>query len=78
MNPDRMLHKAVKFMYDNRQEGDMLADAPKTHQWTELIKWASDRKKWRSRVYIVRSGTRTTVSLQALFVPEQSFAFTVS
>ena len=78
MDPRRMLHVAIRAMYDDRQEGDMLTDAPTTQTWGELMAWAEDRKKWRQRVYAVRSGPSATVSLQALFVPEQTFAFTIS
>ena len=53
MDPQRMLHKAIRAMYDNRQEGDMLTDAPSTKTWKELTQWAADRKKWRRRVYTV-------------------------
>ena len=74
----RMLAQAVKHMYDNRSDGDILTDAPKTQSWEELRAWAQDRKKWRIRVHSVRLGSKTTVSLQALFVPEQEFNFTVS
>ena len=78
MAPTRILAQAVGHVYKNRSEGDILTDAPKTQSWEELRAWAKDRKKWRTRVHSVRLGSRTTVSLQALFVPEQEFSFTVS
>ena len=78
MSHTRMLAQAVEHMYHNRSDGDILADAPKTKSWRELRTWAQDRKKWRVRVHSVRLGSKTTVSLQALFVPEQEFSFTVS
>ena len=78
MDEDRLLAKAVRHKYDERSEGDILSDAPKTESWDELKAWAQDRKKWRMRVHRVRLGNRTTVSLQALFVPEQDFTFTIS
>ena len=78
MPQTRMLAQAVEHMYNNRSEGDILTDAPETQSWGELRSWAQDRKKWRVRVHSVRLGSRTTVSLQALFVPEQEFTFTVS
>ena len=78
MDDDRLLAKAVRHKYDTRSEGDILSDAPKTESWAELKAWAQDKKKWRMRVYGVRLGNRTSVSLQALFVPEQEFTFTVS
>ena len=78
MDQDRLLVKAVKHLYEDGNEGDILMDAPTTSSWDELLKWAADRKKWRMRVYKVRSGSSTTVSMQSLFVPEQEFAFTTS
>ena len=78
MSPTRILAQAVEHLYNNRSEGDILTDTPNTQSWDELRAWARDRKKWRTRVHSVRLGSRTTVSLQALFVPEQEFSFTVS
>ena len=78
MQPDRYLLQAVRHLYHDGNKGDILMDAPKTTSWEELRKWAADRKKWRTRVYSVRSGSNVTVSMQALFVPEQEFKFTVS
>ena len=78
MSPTRILTQAVEHLYNNRSEGDILTDAPNTQSWDELRAWARDRKKWRTRVHSVRLGSRTTVSLQSLFVPEQEFSFTVS
>ena len=78
MSPTRMLAQAVAHMYNDRSEGDILIDGPKTQSWEELRALTSDRKKWRRRVHSVRLGSNTSVSLQALFVPEQEFSFTVS
>ena len=80
MSPTRMLAQAVAHMYNDRSEGDILIDGPKTQSWEELRVWAraSDRKKWRMWVHSVRLGSNTSVSLQALFVSEQEFSFTVS
>ena len=78
MDQDRLLVKAVKHLYEDGNEGDILMDTPTTSSWDELPKWVADRKKWRMRVYKVRSGSSTTVSMQSLFVPEQEFAFTTS
>ena len=79
MDEDRLLTKAVQYKYDERSEGDILSDAPKTESWADELKaWAQDGKKWRTRVHSVRLfriGNRTTASLQALFVPEQEFTF---
>ena len=40
MNEGRLVHQAVKMMYGNRKEGDMLMDAPKSATWVELKKMA--------------------------------------
>ena len=52
----RMVYKAVRYIYDNRQEGDLLMDAPDTREWDALVKLAADRKRWRQMVYKVRGG----------------------
>ena len=36
MGEDRMLSQAVKTMYENRRDGDLLMDAPETGNWEEL------------------------------------------
>ena len=44
MTPTRILAQAVEHMYNNRSEGDILTDAPKTQSWDELRTWTQDRK----------------------------------
>ena len=77
LHEDRILLRAVKHVYDNRNDGDILSDAPETSSWDELRKWAADRDKWRSRVSTTRSKIRVTVKT-GVFVPESTFSFTVS
>ena len=36
MDDDRLLTKAARHKYDERSEGDILSDAPKTESWDEL------------------------------------------
>ena len=36
MDEKRMLLQAVKMMYEDRREGDLLMDAPATDSWQEL------------------------------------------
>ena len=50
MSKTRMIHKAVKTLYLNRQEGDLLMDAPISTSWEDLIKQAEDVKQWRKAV----------------------------
>ena len=72
-----MLQCAVKDVYENRCEGDIMMDAPKTDSWRELKMWAADRDKWRKRVQSVRweSGVQITTKV---FVPEAVVSFTIS
>ena len=77
LDEDRLLSKAIRLMYEGRSEGDLLMDAPVTKTWEELRHWARDRKKWRSRVQGIRSGTRVRIT-KGVFVPESEFAFTIS
>ena len=41
MDDTRLVKKAVKLMYINPQEGNLLMDAPVSHDWSELCKRAS-------------------------------------
>ena len=41
-----MIHKAVKMLYQHRQDGDLLMDAPTSTSWEDLIMQAKDVKKW--------------------------------
>ena len=50
MDPGRMLHKAVKQRYHDRQDGDILMDAPATKDWKELVQEVWDIKEWRTHV----------------------------
>ena len=44
MKEDRMVHKTVKMMHENRRDGDLLMDAPKSANWEDLIKMAATEK----------------------------------
>ena len=46
MDEDRMVLRAVKLMFENRREGDILMDAPDAGTWEELRGKAKDKKKW--------------------------------
>ena len=63
MSEKRMIHKAVKMLYANRTEGDLLMDSPATDSWEELKKlaFADDKKEWRRRVRAIKD----TVHIQA-------------
>ena len=65
MNEGRMLQRAVKTLYENPKEGDLLMDAPKTATWEELQKRAEDKKEWalavraiKDEIYIRKQGKR--------------------
>ena len=77
LDEDRLLQRAVHHVYNNRCDGDILSDAPRTESWAELKMWAADREKWRTRVRETRSKVGVTVT-GSVFVPESSFAFTMS
>ena len=53
MQPDRMIHKAVKILHENRAVGDLLMDAP-DYSWRELKQLAANRDAWRSLVHSIR------------------------
>ena len=54
MGDERLLKQAIFEMFKNRQEGDMLMDAPSHNSWRELKKYAMDRDYWRARVRSMR------------------------
>ena len=51
---DRMIRKALRVIYDNRQEGDILMDIPVDVSWEELEEVAADRDNWRLLVRMVK------------------------
>ena len=53
----RLIHKAVEYMYANRKVGDLLIDIPPHRDWDDLKKKASDRTAWRRLVRQVRNDT---------------------
>ena len=63
MSEKRVIQKAVKMLYANRAEGDLLMDAPDTDSWEELksLAFADDKKEWRQRVRAIKD----TVYIQA-------------
>ena len=50
MGRKRLLKRAIYEMLKERQEGDMLMDAPSHNSWRELCTYAIDRDYWRARV----------------------------
>ena len=50
IDEERILQCAVKEVYENKSEGDIMMDAPKPDSWREMELWSVDRDKWRSRV----------------------------
>ena len=63
MDENRMLHKAVRMMYESRRSGDILMDAPKTTCWEDLREMAAadEGKKWKQLVRQIKD----TVCIQA-------------
>ena len=51
---DRLIRKALRVIYDNRQEGDILMYIPNGVSWEELEETAADRDKWRLLVRMVK------------------------
>ena len=52
---ERMVKKAVRVIFDNRQEGDLLMDVPADMGWDELEVWGNDKSAWESRYKTLRS-----------------------
>ena len=63
MDPNRMVHQAVKVLHANRTPGDLLMDAP-DFSWKELKQFSANRDAWRALVKTVRGGSRIHVDLK--------------
>ena len=44
---ERMIKKAVRMLYENRSQGDILMDAPQAKTWAELVAMTEDKKEWQ-------------------------------
>ena len=94
MKPDehgneRLLHNAVKHMHEEREQGDLLDDAP-NFDWETLKQIAGNRDAWREMVNRLRNGdgvriimapssthsmtTRRRRSAAAVTTPEEAIA----
>ena len=47
----RMVHLAVKHMFENRTTGDLLQDVPQNVSWDELLALAAHKARWRQMVH---------------------------
>ena len=63
MDPNRLVSKALHHIAENREEGDLLMDAPRYHSWEELRSSAQNRDGWRRRVQLLRHGNGVTVTM---------------
>ena len=77
LDEERILQRAVKEVYENKSEGNIMMDAPKTDSWREMKIWEADRDKWRARVQSLRWGSGVHIQTK-VFVPEWVVPFTVS
>lgn len=59
MDWGRLVHKAVRCIYEDRSEGDILMDIPECNSWWELMEIAGDRDKWRGLVRKLKASTAT-------------------
>ena len=57
MDEGRMVHRALKHIYENKSEGDLLMDLPKKYLWKELLMLANNRDGWRHHVQALRNGS---------------------
>ena len=87
LGTERLIKQAVFEIYKNRQDGDLMMDAPETRSWRQLTNYASDRDYWRTRVRRMKQPRvaveqsqepRVTVDMGSHFEGEQTLSFTVS
>ena len=57
-----MLHKAVQLLHTDRQEGDLLMDAP-DYSWDELKMMAANRDAWRYLLVNSIRGPRLDIAM---------------
>ena len=52
MDEGRLVHRAVKYVYENRREGegDLFLDAPVNERWDQLLQIVGDREVWKGIV----------------------------
>ena len=57
MDDQRLVKQALRYIYDNEKEGDLLMDAPRSFTWKGLqqLAFANERKTWRSMVYKLKN-----------------------
>ena len=58
----RLIKQALKVIYDNRQEGDILMDVPQELNWQQLQEMAEDKNGWRARVHTLKEAARRTTA----------------
>ena len=76
MKPDvngneRLLHLAVRHMHQEREQGDLLDDAP-NFEWGELKKLADNRDAWRAMVHRLREGN----GVEIIITPSSAHSMT--
>ena len=68
MDTDRYVKTVIFGMFKDRQENDMLMDAPTNMTWRELQQFARQRDVWRDRVRKLKQ-PRVVVSIGAPHSP---------
>ena len=63
MTEDRMVQQALRYIADNRREGDLLSDTPPSFSWPELQSLAANRDAWRSMVHKLSHGNQVVVTI---------------
>ena len=58
MDAGHMVKSAVKKLYANRLEGDLLMDAPASTGWDDLVTQAKQEKSWRAEVRKIKDMIR--------------------
>ena len=64
MDDRRMLKTAVRYIYNNRQDGDLLMDAPVTDSWEELMALPENRTGWPTQTKKLKLSAKRILSSQ--------------
>lgn len=48
MNPNRLVHKSVQYLFVNRKDGDIFQDASPHDNWLHLTLIVRDRQEWKN------------------------------
>ena len=79
MGRKRKIKHAVYEMFQDRQPGDLLMDAPACTSWRDLCEKAfeNDKESWKARVRALKQ-PRIQIDIGSHYAPAETLSFTIS